>query len=201
MSGCSPRNPLHIETGDDDDSAELASTCEVSNSWPEVLPEYRSYEGDGVSEGEFLFNFQLKDQNGEDTCLNQFLGSVLIVDASTRWCGPCNEAAAESAELWEEMKEIGSSWIMTLMVQDFFGLPATSSDVEDWTEMYDIHYPVLLDNDEQTRTTWEVNSFPLFLFVAPTGEIIQRIEQRPTESEILAFVQHAVEEWSTELRP
>ena len=99
------------------------------------------------------------------------------------------------------MKEIGSSWIMTLMVQDFFGLPATSSDVEDWAEMYDIHYPVLLDNDEQTRTTWEVNSFPLFLFVAPTGEIIQRIEQRPTESEILAFVQHAVEEWSTELRP
>ena len=67
--------------------------------------------------------------------------------------------------------------------------------------MYDIEYPVLLDDDEQTRAIWEVNSFPLFLFIAPTGEIIQRIEQRPAESEILAFVQQAVEEWSSDLRP
>ena len=166
-----------------------------------MLPAYTSYEGDGVSEGDFLFNFKLKDQHGQDTCLNQFLGSVLIVDASTRWCGPCNEAAAESAELWEEMKELGSSWIMTLMVQNLSGLPATSSDVEEWAEIYDISYPVLLDNDEQTRATWQVNSFPLFLFVAPTGEIVRRIEQRPSESEILTFVQQAVEEWSSELRP
>ncbi len=61
-----------------------------------MLPQHNAYEGNGVSEGDFLPNFQLKDQHGQDTCLNQFLGSVLIVDASTRWCGPCNEAAAES---------------------------------------------------------------------------------------------------------
>lgn len=203
LAGCSPRNPLHIAHGDDDDdSAPTDPTCAAAeNSWPAVLPQYSTYEGNGVSQGEFLPNFQLKDQHGQDTCLNQFLGSVLIVDASTRWCGPCNEAAAESAVLWEEMKHIGPSWIMTLMVQDHSGLPATSRDVEEWAEMYDIEYPVLLDDDEQTRAIWEVNSFPLFLFIAPTGEIIQRIEQRPAESEILAFVQQAVEEWSSELRP
>lgn len=159
------------------------------------------YEGDGVSQGDFLPNFQLKDQYGQDTCFSQFLGNALIVDASTRWCGPCNEAAAGSAELWEEMKDIGPSWIMTLMVQDFSGLPATSVDVEQWAEMYDILYPVLLDHNEGTRTTWQVNAFPLFLFIAPTGEIVQRIEQRPAEEDILAFVELAVEQWASDLRP
>ena len=201
LVGCSPRNPLVI-SGDDDDSSSGSPTCDVTeNGWPEILPEYLDYEGDGVSEGDFLYNFQLRDQHGQETCLNQFLGNVLIVDASTRWCGPCNEAAAESAELWEELKEVGPSWIMTLMVQDFSGLPATSNDVVEWAEEYDILYPVLLDQNEQTRTSWEVNSFPLFLFIAPTGEIIERIEQRPSEAEILAFVEQAVEQWASDLRP
>lgn len=201
LGGCSPRNPLPV-FDDDDDSAAGPATCAVAdNSWPEVLPEHLDYEGNGVSEGDHLYNFQLKDQHGQETCLSQFLGNVLIVDASTRWCGPCNEAAAESAELWQQMKAIGPSWIMTLMVQDLSGLPATSTDVEQWAEMYDILYPVLLDHNEETRTSWQVNSFPLFLFIAPTGEIVQRIEQRPAEEDILAFVELAVEQWSSDLRP
>ena len=166
-----------------------------------MLPEYLEYEGNGVNQGDYLHNFNLRDQHGKDTCLSQFLGNVLIVDASTRWCQPCNEAAAESAELWEEMKQIGSSWIMTLMVQDFSGLPATSSDVEEWAEDYDILYPVLLDHNEETRATWEVTSFPLFFFIAPTGEIVRRIEQRPPEADILSFVAEAVEQWASDLRP
>jgi len=201
MGACSPRNPL--EGGeDDDDSAAGPPTCDVAdNSWPAVLPEYLEYEGNGVNQGDYLHNFNLKDQHGQDTCLNQFLGSVLIVDASTRWCQPCNEAAAVSAPLWEEMKQIGPSWIMTLMVQDFSGLPATSSDVEEWAEDYDILYPVLLDHNEETRASWEVTSFPLFFFIAPTGEIVQRIERRPPEADILAFVEDAVEQWASDLRP
>tara|TARA_Y100001968_G_scaffold330815_1_gene383657 strand:+ start:569 stop:1180 length:612 start_codon:yes stop_codon:yes gene_type:complete len=201
MSGCSPRNPLEV-AGDDDDGSSPEATCEVAdNGWPGVLAEHSSYQGTGVSQGDFLPNFQLKDQHGNDTCLNQFLGSVLIVDASTRWCGPCNEAAAESAVLWEHMKEIGPSWILTLMVQDFTAAPATSRDVEEWVDMYDIEYPVLLDVQEQTSASWQVNSYPLFFFIAPTGEIIERIEQRPPEAEILAFVQRAVEDWASDLRP
>jgi hypothetical protein len=90
LGACSPRNPLGW-LGNDDDSASVPPTCDVAdNSWPAVLPEYLEYEGNGVNQGDYLHNFNLRDQHGKDTCLSQFLGNVLIVDASTRWCQPCN---------------------------------------------------------------------------------------------------------------
>ncbi|HCP45570.1 MAG TPA: hypothetical protein DIU15_05990 [Deltaproteobacteria bacterium] len=198
LAGCSPRNPI----GGGEEEQLVEATCgATANSWPEVSSNHIGYEGNGASSGDFLWNFQLADQFGDTTCLSQFLGNVLIIDVSTRWCGPCNEAAEESPELWAQMQEIGPSWILTLMAQDAVGLPATSQDVVDWVDQYELEYPVLLDHNEQTREAWEVLSFPLFLFVAPTGEIVERIEQRPDDSDVLGFVQQAVEQWSGDLRP
>lgn len=199
LLGCSPRNGLEIR-GDDDDSAAPATCGSVDNAWPQVLPEYASYEGDGAQTGDQLWGFTLTDQNDQAMCLSQLLGHVLIIDASTRWCGPCNEAAAESAVLWEEMKEIGPSYITTLMVQDGSGLPATLADAEWWAETYNIEYPVVVDDGGQTASAWGVTNYPVFLFVAPTGEVIERWEQKPGESDVLNFVEFAVEEWADDLR-
>jgi peroxiredoxin len=165
-----------------------------------VLPEYADYEGEGAQTGDHLLNFTLTDQHDQSMCLSQLLGHVLIIDASTRWCGPCNEAAAESAVLWEEMKEIGPSFITTLMVQDGSGLPATLVDAQWWADTYDIEYPVVVDNAGQTATAWGVTNYPVFLFVAPTGEVVERWEQKPAESDVLSFVAFAVEEWADDLR-
>ena len=197
--GCSPRNGLE-NLGDDDDSASVGTCAATENNWPSVLPQYEDYEGVGAQTGQQLPNFQLNDQNDQSMCFSQLLGHVLIVDASTRWCGPCNEAAAESAVLWEEMKHIGPSYIATLLVQDGSGLPATLADVQWWAETYDIEYPVVMDQGGQTASAWGVTNYPVFLFVAPTGEVVERWEQKPAESDILNFVEFAVEEWADELR-
>ncbi len=199
LLGCSPRNGLEVR-GDDDDSAGPATCGGTDNAWPEVLPEYVSYEGNGAQTGDHLWGFTLTDQHNQTMCLSQLLGHVLIIDASTRWCGPCNEAAAESAVLWEEMKAIGPSYITTLMVQDGSGLPATLADAEWWAETYEIEYPVVVDDAGQTATAWGVTNYPVFLFVAPTGEVVERWEQKPGESDVLNFVEFAVEEWADDLR-
>lgn len=199
LCACSPRNGLEI-AGDDDDSSGGGACSDLDNSWPSLLPDYADYEGSGAQTGDFLPNFQLTDQFDQEMCFSQLLGTVLIVDASTRWCGPCNVAAASSAELWEEMKEIGPSWITTLMVQDGVGLPATLEDVQWWAETYHIEYPVLLDDNGATATAWGVTNYPVFLFIAPTGEVAERWDSKPDESDILNFVEFAVEEWADDLR-
>jgi peroxiredoxin len=204
LAGCSPRNGLPIAAspgGDDDDSAGNGSCGAAGNGWPEVLPEHQDYEGEGADSGERLPQFELRDQSGNATCFSQFLGYVLIVDASTRWCGPCNEAAGESMELWPQMRQIAPSWFLTLMVQDFNGLPATQADVEYWAEHYELSYPVVLDENEATRQDWGVLSFPLFLFIAPDGTVVQRVEQKPSADSVLAFVEQQAEEWGEAIRP
>lgn len=201
LFACSPRNGFP-EPADDDDSA--ASACgpgSLDNAWPDVLPEYADYGGDGAGTGQFLPNFRLLDQHGDPMCLSQILGHVLVVDASTVWCGPCNEAAAESAELWEQMKEIGPSFIATMLVQNAFAQPATVADAEAWADQYGILYPVVVDDQEQTAASWGVTQYPLFLFVAPTGEVTQRLESKPSSADVLDFVGWAVEEWADDLRP
>ena len=200
LGACSPRNGFPDPVLDDDDSA--AGTCgSTDNSWPDVLPQHLAYEGDGAGTDQHLPNFQLRDQHGDTMCFSQLLGHVLIVDASTVWCGPCNEAAAESAALWEEMKDYGPSFITTLLVQNAFSQPATVADAEAWVAQYAIEYPVVVDQGEQTAQDWGVTSYPLFLFIAPNGEVIERRESKPAESEVIDFVEWAVEEFAADLRP
>ena len=201
LGACSPRNGLEPVGDDDDDSSGGLTCADAQNNWPSVLPEYLDYEGTGAQTGDFLPNFRLTDQFDQEMCFSQLLGSVLIVDASTGWCGPCNEAAEASPVLWEEMKEIGPSWITTLLVQGDAGLPATLDDVQSWANGYGIEYPVVADDNGATATSWAVTGYPLFLFVAPTGEVVERLSQKPSESDILNFVEFAVEEWADDLRP
>ena len=198
--GCSPRNGFESDEGGRSSGAGL-ECAGLENGWPELLPEHESYVGEGANTGDLLGNFLLEDQNEQFMCFSQLLGYVLVIDASTRWCAPCNAAAEESPELWEEMKDIGPSWFATLMVQNKLTFPATHEDVAWWAETYGLEYPVLLDDDQQTAAEWGVTSFPLFLFVAPTGEIVERHEARPTDAQVLDFVSYAVQEWAGELRP
>ena len=74
------------------------------------------------------------------------------------------------------------------------------SDAEGWVAQYDIEYPVVVDQGEQTAQTWGVSSYPLFLFIAPDGEVIERRESKPSEAEVLDFVEWAVEEFAADLR-
>ena len=60
LVACSPRNGLPSQ--DDDDSAPGGPCNTVENTWPEVLPEFLEYEGDGSQVGDHLYNFQLRDQ-------------------------------------------------------------------------------------------------------------------------------------------
>lgn len=195
VAACSPRNPLVTESSDP------TPLPDAENGWPGVLPEYEDYEGDGAQVGDFLYDFDLLDQHGNYARFAQMLGAVLIVDASTRWCGPCNEAAQTSMELLGRMRELGPTWITTLLVQDFNGLPATVNDAAEWADGYGIDYPVVVDDNGQTAASWSVLSYPVFLWVAPTGEIYHRSDAHLPDDEALALVAQGLEDWSDSLRP
>lgn len=192
-AACSPKNPPA--------AAEPTPPPIDENGWPGTLAEYEGYEGTGAQVGDFLPGFALPDQENRLTRFEQFLGHVLLVDASTRWCGPCNKAAQTSMDLLDRMQDAGPSYIITLMVQDLSGLPATVEDAAEWAEMYGATYPVVVDDAEQTRAAWGVQSFPVFFWVAPTGEIYHRSDVHLGDDEAFALVEQGLEEWADELRP
>jgi len=200
LLGCSPRNGL-IPPGDDDDANNDdddsgPDACSLlDNTWPTVPESFVGYDGDGASAGDHALNFSGLDQFGDNACLSQLLGAPIILDFSTRWCGPCNEAAAESVELLEEMHDLGPSWIATVMVQSISGTDAVHADVTQWSDLYGIddHYPVFLDEGQDIAAEYGVTSYPIFLFLAPDGTVVERVEQKPTDAQILDFISAYVE--------
>lgn len=195
MLGCSPRNGLIPPDAADDDDSASDSCATLDNSWPAVSDGYLGYVGEEAVEGALAPNLSGLDQFGDVACLSQLLGAPIVLDFSTRWCGPCNEAASESVALLEEMRSAGPSWITTVMVQSASGTDATHADVTQWADLYGIddHYPVLLDAGQVIADEYGVTSYPVFLFLAPDGTVVNRIEQKPSDAEILEFVSAWVE--------
>ncbi|MCO4771351.1 MAG: TlpA family protein disulfide reductase [Deltaproteobacteria bacterium] len=193
-AGCSPRNGIERPTVGEGD-------CEESQ-WPATPNAFDEYVGAGAAVGEKLGEWSLLDQHGCRTDSSQFLGAVTMIDISSVWCGPCNEAAATSMEVFEAIRARNrASWLLTVLVQDEFAGPAGVSDAEEWSEDYGITYPVVVDEAESVRADYGVISFPVFLFVAPDGEVYERIEGKPEDAEILDLMEFGLEEWASELRP
>lgn len=193
-SGCSPRNALISESPG-------GGQCPES-VWPLPPEGSQDYIGVGASVGEELLTWSLSDQNGCTTDWTQFLGSVVMLDVSSVWCGPCNEAAASSMEVFEAIRDQHkSSFLITVLVQDELAGPATVGDAEEWSEKYGLEYPVVVDEGESVRAAYGVIAFPVFLFIAPTGEVYERIEGKPEDPEILELMRFGLEEWAGDLRP
>lgn len=202
---CSPRNPLPEVVPPRPAFAE--------NGWPSILAEHDRYEGTGLEAGDFMLPFQihdeegdivpggLADQNNNLVDFRQALGHTVLLDLSSVWCGPCNKAAAESAELLHAMQEIAPSLLVTILVQNIGGSPASSLDAAEWASDYSAEYPVLVDTSlETTRSAWGQPPFPTFWLIAPTGEIFDRFTSVPSESDILDGVRFSVEEWGDSFR-
>lgn len=192
--GCSPRNSIVSE-------GSAGGAC-AESAWPASPEGSEDYVGVGASVGDNLSGWALSDQHGCTTDWTQFLGSVVMLDVSSVWCGPCNEAASTSMEVFEAIRdEHKSSFLITVLVQDEFAGPAAVEDAHEWDERYGLEYPVVVDEGEAVRNDYGVIAFPVFLFIAPTGEVYERIEGKPEDPEILELMRFGLEEWAGDLRP
>ena len=145
-------------TADDSDEDGLLDGDEVEwgtdplnmHSWPGdgIWPDRRAYAAaDGVmgttlAIGEAFPNFTTFDQKGNDVELYQFYGSVILLDFSAVWCGPCNAVAEDAAEMWETYRDDGFVMIHA-MTGDNQDNPPSLEVVERWAYVYGLDFPVL----------------------------------------------------------
>lgn len=101
-------------------------------------------DGFGTTEGDTLADATMTDQFGEQVDLHHFYGNVILVESGAEWCGPCNEAAPEAEEHYQEYRDEGFL-VLHWLGEDANGQPATEDTAARWAETHGLHFPVLAD--------------------------------------------------------
>ena len=74
---------------------------------------------------------------------------MILIDFSAGWCGPCQTVANEAQEFWDERRDQGFV-IFHAMQDDWTGGEADNEFIVDWSDSYELGFPVVGEGDENT---------------------------------------------------
>lgn len=120
-------------------------------------------------------NFELLDQNDEMVSLYDFYGSVVILDLSAMWCGPCQIAGSDVQGTIERFAEHDVRYI-TVLVDNLQGNPPALSDVQSWASNLGIETEPILQGSRDFLNAdpslgWPLESWPTFILITSEMEV------------------------------
>jgi len=109
-------------------------------------------------------DFELIDQNGDVFSLYSQRGKVIVLDISAQWCGPC-QYAASTVQSTQDTYGDKIAYISIIM-QDNYGNAADLSDIQVWSEYYEIAAPVLVGEKSFLGFSgWYLEAWPTFYYI------------------------------------
>ena len=98
--------------------------------------------------------------------LDDYAGSLVVLNFWATWCGPCTTEMPALEALWRRYRSRG---LVVLAVSVDRG--AAPTIVEPYLRQHGLTFPVLLDPDMGAAREWRVTGLPATFLVAPGGAI------------------------------
>ena len=140
-------------------------------------------------------DFESIDSDGNVVLFSELVGSPVILDLSTMWCGPCNTAAGEIQEIQDAYPELS---YVTILIENRSGEPPTAADVQLWEETHSItsapvwgnSRDIVTSDPTETQGEFYLGGWPTFYFLDEDLKIVGY--QRGFDSAV-------IEGWAEEL--
>jgi thiol-disulfide isomerase/thioredoxin len=121
--------------------------------------------------GDVACDFALLDQNEKFWQLYEDGDSVVVLDFSTSWCGPC-QAAAESTQALQDEYEGRVSIVTILIDGPQSGIAPTSEDIDIWVESHEITSAPILQGSRELMldatgvSGYSISAFPTYIYLS-----------------------------------
>ena len=138
-------------------------------------------------------DFELTTSTGETVRLSDLRGKPLIVNFWASWCEPCRYEMPAMQRVYQEYSSQGLEILaVNSTAQD------TIQNVLDFVTQQGLTFPILLDQQGTTSSTYRVQALPSTFFIRPDG-VIQEVVVGGPMSE--ALLRTRVERLLSELEP
>ncbi|MDD2426931.1 MAG: TlpA disulfide reductase family protein [Eubacteriales bacterium] len=136
-----------------------------------------STESSQTSQDDEIFapDFTLKDQNGVEHTLSDYLGKKIIINFWATWCGPCR---AELPLLQEYYVEQGSNEEDLVLLgvanpsTDALSQEMDEAGLKGFIKENGLEYPTLMDHTGVVFGSYAVSALPTSFFIDTDGSIV-----------------------------
>tara|TARA_Y100000310_G_scaffold243312_1_gene247770 strand:+ start:335 stop:937 length:603 start_codon:yes stop_codon:yes gene_type:complete len=180
---CSPGHAPIDEHDDDDveDVEDIAPLYDPGVDWKDC----------GSAEGDHPCNIIAVDHNGDQFDLYANYGSLIVIDLSAMWCGPCNSAGAHAQKVQDQYASDDLIYV-TVLIENHHGVPPTEADIQDWATDYGNTTSPVIAGDRSMLTSsggpWALTSWPTFFYI-DREMIIRDVDRGYNAAEVIYSIE------------
>jgi thiol-disulfide isomerase/thioredoxin len=184
LVACSPASPDQVE---DDDNTVITDDEVVENLYDPAV----NWETCGSAENDNPCNIIAVDHNGDEFDLYANYGSLIVVDLSAMWCGPCNSAGAHAQEVQDLYADQNLIYV-TVLVENRVAQVPSEADIQQWASDYgNTTSPVIPGSRSMLASSggpWELTSWPTFFYI-DREMVIRDVDKGYNEAEVIYSIE------------
>ncbi len=151
--------------GQGEDSTQIGGSADAISTEADVSTE--AGDDTGIRIGQYPPTFTLPDLNGNEVTVEDFRGSVVVVDFWATWCRPCREEIPVLIDLYDEHKDQGL--VIFGVGLDRGGAP----ELAPFAEENGITYPILVGG-RAVSEAYKVTGIPTTFIIGRDGRIVAK---------------------------
>jgi len=174
-------------TIDDDDDNDSTPIVDMQPAYDPAV----NWETCGSKEGDHPCNIIAVDHNGDEFDLYANYGSLIVVDLSTMWCGPCNSAGAHAQEV-QDLYAADDLIYVTVLIENRHGVPPSADDIQEWVVNYGNTTSPVLASDRSMLVSsggdWELAGWPTFFYI-DRNMVIRDVDRGYSPEEVIYSIE------------